>query len=82
MGTCFFRNNYFKTMFVSQYLFDNFNILGHFLYTGFYAYSICKNNVSVTPKRGFHIFLKRTYQTKPRLVPTGLMMKYGRMLLK
>ena len=45
-------------------------------------YSICQNNVPVTPQRGFHIFFKRTYQTKPYLVPTGLMMKYGRMLLK
>ena len=24
-------------------------------------YSICQNNVPVTPKRGFHIFFKRTY---------------------
>ena len=28
--------------------------------------------------RGLHIFFKRTYQTKPGLVPTGLMMTYGR----
>ena len=43
----------------------------------FGSYSICQNNVPVTPQRGYPIFFKRTYHDQSAslaVCPAGLMM--------